>query len=268
MKTTLSMLARILLVLTGLGLLVLCAGFFLGHTDALALWPWPDGRLSYVFVSSILAAIGAPVIWMGLSGELAAMRGGSLDFAVTYIGLSSMLLVAGGAVSSMLSVPLFLAITVGSFLFNITLFYLIKDLPIKDRRRIPLLLRGSFLIFFLLLVIVGTALVMRYPAIFPWPLKPQSSITFGWIFLGASVYFFYGFMRPSWGNACGQLLGFLAYDVILLVPFFKHLDTVKQEHQLSLYIYTGVLIYSALLSLYYLLIHSDTRLIRSAHNLA
>jgi len=259
MKTALTLLVRALLIFTGLILLALCAGFLFSYPAAIDLWPWPDGRLSYVFIASILAAIGAPVLWMGLSGELAAMRGGALDFTITYSGIAITLLLFGASVSEIISVKLFLTVAIVSVLFNMLLYLAVLNVPFNRQQRVPWLLRASFLLFFVLLVGVGSALIMRYQAVFPWPLKPQSSVVFGWIFMGAAAYFLYGFLQPVWGNICGQLIGFLAYDLVLLVPFIQHLDTVKPEHQLSLYMYTSVLIYSALLSLYFLLIHPSTR---------
>ena len=259
MKTSLIFLSRFLLIITGVILLILCAGFLSGHPSALELWPWPDGRLSYVFIASILAAIGAPIIWMGLSGELAAMRGGALDFMVTYSGLAITLLIFGSSVAEMISVKLYLAAAIISVLFNGLLYLMVSATPIKDNRPVPWLLRASFMVFFLLLIGVAIALITNYQTVFPWPLKPQSSVVFGWIFMGAAFYFFYGFLQPTWGNVCGQLIGFLAYDLVLLVPFIQHFDTVKAEHQLSLYVYTAVLIYSALLSVYFLLLHPTTR---------
>jgi len=257
---------RIFLVLTGAALLVLCAGFYLQHEAALALWPWPDGRLSYIFIASILAAIAAPVMWMGLSGELAAMRGGALDFSMTYLALTAALILAGPAASELIPVPLYLGITLGSLAFNLLLFWGTSRLTFSDTRPVPGLVRISFIVFTLLLIAVGTALIMRVPAVFPWPLQPQSSVVFGCIFLGAAMYFLYGSIKPVWGNFRGQLIGFLAYDMILIVPFIQHLATVKAEHQLSLYVYTSVVVYSALLSMHFLLIHPTTRIGSSGRN--
>lgn len=265
MNPIINYLIRGLLIITGILLLILCGGLWLNQPDIIALWPWPDGRLSYIFVASILAAIGAPVIWMGLSGELAVMRGGALDFAVTYLGLSITLIVAGAAAAELVAMPFYLILAVAAFTFNLLLFWLVRNIPVQDKRPMPGLVRVSFLVFTLLLILVGTALIMRYPAVFPWPLKPQSSIVFGWIFMGAAMYFLYGFLRPHWSNACGQLLGFLAYDLILLPPFLQHLATVKADHQLSLWVYTGVLVYSALLAIYYLFVQRETRLFGNSH---
>lgn len=259
MNPTTRLIIRTLLIATGLILFIGCAGFWLQQPDVIALWPWPDGRLSYIFIASILAAIGAPVIWMGISGELAVMRGGALDFAMTYLGLSVTLLIAGAAAAEWVAVPFYLSLTIAALAFNLLLFWVTRNIPVQDQRPMPWLVRTSFLVFTVLLILVGTALIMRYPAVFPWPLQPQSSVVFGWIFLGAAMYFLYGFLRPHWSNACGQLLGFLAYDLILLLPFLQHFSTVKADHQLSLWVYTGVIVYSALLAIYFLFIHRDTR---------
>lgn len=260
MNPTIHLITRFLLAATGVLLLLLCGGFWLQQPDVLALWPWPDGRLSYIFIASILAAIGAPIIWMGISGELAGMRAGALDFATTYLGLSATVLVAGTAISQWIPFPVLLAVAVGSLVFNLLLFYASRNLEFNDQRPVPWLVRISFALFFLLLVLVGIALIMRYPGVFPWPLQPQTSVVFGWIFLGAAVYFLYGLLtKPYWGNFCGQLIGFLAYDLVLLIPFLHHLNNVKPEHQLSLYVYTGVIAYSALLSVYFLFFHPPTQ---------
>jgi hypothetical protein len=156
-------------------------------------------------------------------------------------------------------VKLYLTVAIISVLFNALLYLLVSGTPIKDDRPVPWLLRASFMLFFIMLIGVAIALITNYQTVFPWPLKPQSSVVFGWIFMGAAFYFFYGFIQPSWGNFCGQLIGFLAYDLVLLAPFLQHFETVKEEHQLSLYVYTAVLLYSALLSIYFLLIHPTTR---------
>jgi FtsH-binding integral membrane protein len=129
----------------------------------------------------------------------------------------------------------------------------------KDTTPIPVLLRGAFLLFTLVLMAVGTALILCYPYVFPWPLQPQTSIVFGWVFMGASLFFLHGFIYAVRGNVRGQLLGFIAYDLILLIPFFEHIQKVTAERQLSLSVYLGVIIFSLGLSIYYLFMHPHTR---------
>jgi hypothetical protein len=79
------------------------------------------------------------------------------------------------------------------------------------------------------------------------------------MFFGAATYFVYALMRPTWVNAAGQLAGFLAYDVVLIVPFLSRLPTAAPEHRIGLIIYTAVVIYSGLLAIYFLVIHKPTR---------
>jgi hypothetical protein len=86
------------------------------------------------------------------------------------------------------------------------------------------------------------------------------SVVVGWMFLGAAFYFFYALLRPSWVNSAGQLAGFLAYDVVLIVPFLTRLPTTPPQNRLGLTVYTAVVLYSGLLAIYYLFINKPTRL--------
>jgi len=75
----------------------------------------------------------------------------------------------------------------------------------------------------------------------------------------STAHRFYGKRGLVFYDARGQLLGFLAYALILILPFLAHFATVEPEHRLSLTIYTGVLIYSGALAIFYLLIYRPTR---------
>ena len=68
-----------------------------------------------------------------------------------------------------------------------------------------------------ILIAAGTALVF-HADIFPWALGAETSVIFGFIYLGAAAYFLYGVLDPRWPNAQGQLVGFLAYDLVLIGP--------------------------------------------------
>lgn len=78
----------ILFVFGGLIFLVVTVGFFLQMGWATTLWPWPVGRLSYIFISSITAAIAAPMIWIGLTQEFRAARGGAVNLGITAGGMA------------------------------------------------------------------------------------------------------------------------------------------------------------------------------------
>lgn len=87
---------------------------------------------------------------------------------------------------------------------------------------------------------------------------------FGCIFLGDAFYFLYGLLKPRWHNALGQLLSFLAYDLVLIGPFVLLFRTVKPEHMPSLIVYTVVLVYSGGISIYFLFISKQTRIVATS----
>jgi hypothetical protein len=91
-------------------------------------------------------------------------------------------------------------------------------------------------------------------------LNPNSSTIFGCIFIGDAFYFLYGLFRPRWQNARGQLLSFLAYDLVLILPFLALFNAVKPEHLVSLIVYVSILIYSGALAVYFLFLNPPTRL--------
>jgi len=84
-------------ILIGSVAILFALGFFFQMTWATQLWPLPSGRLSNIFISSILAAIGAPVVWIGLSGETRAMAGGAINLLVTNAGFAMPLSVSTDA---------------------------------------------------------------------------------------------------------------------------------------------------------------------------
>ncbi len=126
-----------------------------------------------------------------------------------------------------------------------------------------MLVRGSFFAFSTVLIVAGILLLLKLPNIFPWTISPEQSVLYGWIFLGAATYFLYTQFKPVWGNATGQLVGFLIYDLILIVPLVLHFSNVAPEMFISLVIYVTILTYSGLLAIYFLFINASTRLSRA-----
>jgi len=252
-------LSRAALVCSGIGALILAVGFFLQSTWATKLWPLPASRLSFIFISSILAAEAAPVIWIGLAGELGAIPGGAINLAVTYAGIAFFALRVSARLSANATMVRFGIVS--AVLAGISLIILAstRKIPLHDIRATPLPVRISFALFALVLLLVGTALALERPNIFPWQLSRETSVIYGWIFLGAMCYFAHALARPYWGNACGQLLGFLFYDLVLIEPYLKHFQSVKPQLRLNLIIYTAIIIYSGLLAIYYIFVHRKTR---------
>ncbi len=251
--------ARPLLIGAGLMALGLAAGFYLQQPWATVAWPWPAGRLSHIFVASILAAAALPVLWIGLTGELAAAAGGALNLAITYAGVATYAGRQGGNPAAT-AVGRFGLACAAVCVLSVALFMWSRRIPYRDRRPVPWHIRLSFIAFAVILVGVGSMLLLQGAQLFPWPLSEAHTTIYGWIFLGAACYFMYSVARPVMGNATGQLLGFLAYDVVLLVPFAQHLDKVPSALRTNLTVYLAVLVFSAVLALHALGLHRRTRL--------
>jgi hypothetical protein len=145
-------------------------------------------------------------------------------------------------------------------LFGLGLFLWSVRIPLDRSVPMPGLVRVSFAVFTLVLLVFGVRLILRAPNTIPWAITPELSVVIGLMFLGAAAYFAYGLLRPTWSNAAGQLAGFLVYDLVLIVPFLQRLPNVAPEHRTGLVLYLAVIIYSGVLAVYYLFVNKTTRL--------
>jgi len=248
---------RTFTLLGGLFMLALAVGFVFRLPWALSAWPWEDGRYSYLFVGSIFAAAAAAALWIGGTGELGILPAGSLNLFV--IGLTTAIYFFSLYFQGRSNLLPFGIAALLETISTGALFLWSRGLPYDDQRPTPKLVRVSFGIFVASLLLAGVALIFHLP-IFPWELNPDSSVIFGCIFLGDAFYFIYALLHPRWGNGFGQLLSFLVYDLVLIVPFLQLIPNVKPGHMLNLVVYTAVLIYSAGLAIYYLFIDPHTRI--------
>ena len=249
---------RIGLLLVGIVVMVFAIGFFIQAWWATALWPVQSGRLSHIFVSSILAAIGSPAIWIALANERRAVAAGALDLMIVNFGV----MIAGIYFYTSTGNVGMLFIGIATALLGVLCIMLFRyghRVTFSDQRPTPTAVRIAFGVFAFLLAIVATMLIMGRQNTFPWPLGPENSVLYGIIFLGAMAYFIYGLIYPVWGNACGQLIGFIAYDIVLIVPFVQHFANVGTEMRSSLVVYTTVVALSGLFALYFVLVHPATR---------
>lgn len=247
---------RVLTLVGGLVILLFAFGFVYRTPFATALWPWEDGRYSYLFVGSILAAVSAAALWIGWTGEFGALPAGSLNVFV--IALTTSIYFFKLASQGRAGMTLFGILGIFSALASLAAFFWSLRIPLKETRPMPAPVKVSFWIFIASLFAAGGSLILGAP-IFPWKLNPDSSVVFGCIFLGDAFYFLYGMFRPNWHNALGQLLSFLAYDLVLIFPFIGLINTVEPDRLVGLIVYIVVLIYSSGLALYYLFINPQTR---------
>lgn len=249
-------------------LLFICAvqlffavAFFFQWPLAVTIWPFEGTTpLTYIFIAAIFAAAAASTLWPIYTGNYGALAGVGLDYAVILAPMAGYIaglgLQGGGG-----GFLLYAALCLAGAMFGIWLFRWSRTLPMDTSLPMPVLVHGSFAFFVIALLYTSGRLFLQIPTI-PWPLTPELSVVAGCIFLGAAAYFIYGLLRPSWANAGGQLSGFLAYDLVLIVPFLTRLPSVAPEFRTGLIVYTTVVIYSGLLAIYYLFINRPTRLFR------
>ncbi len=239
---------------------LLAIAFFIQLPLAVNLWPFPGTTpLTFIFVSSIFAAAAASTLWAAASGNLGALAGIGLDYAMILTPLAVLSFQLGASTGTPQLTAYGVACVLGA-LFGIALLLWSLRIPIPKSLPMPGLVRWSFVGFLVALLAVSIQLILKVPNVIPWSITPELSVAIGWMFIGAAAYFAYGLLRPSWLNTAGQLVGFLAYDVVLIVPFLTRLPTVGSEHRTGLLIYTAVVSYSGLLAIYYLFLHRPTRL--------
>lgn len=225
----------------------------------LEVWPFPGTtELTFIFLASIFAAAAASTIWSCLWGERSSLAGVALDYVAIFWPMTVFLVLIEPARGGGLTV--FMTLIVATAAFGAWLLWRTVRQPFRDPRPAPNLVLWSFRVFVVALVLAGGALVLGVPNILPWRITPEISVVAGLIFLGAATYFAFTLVRPAWTNAGGQLAGFLAYDLVLIVPFLVRLPTIPPEWFVSLVVYTAVVTCSGLLAAWYLFIAPATRI--------
>jgi len=257
------------LTVGGMALFILAWGFATGAEWATGLWLWEEGPFSYLFIASMQAAIAAAMLWIGLTGAWHMVMAGAINLLVMMGGIAFFLLgnpTLETPTPEVLSKVEIYGIACALFaVVNLGLIFWARRFPTTDERPMPRGLRISFGIFVIALIAVGSALVAQRPNVFPWPLKPETSVLFGWMFLGDAFYFSFALVRPRWSNATTQLWSFLAYDLVLIGPFLQRMQTLSPtgEHwtwYYSLLLYIAVLLFSSAVAIYYLFISTETRI--------
>lgn len=249
---------KVALLIVGVVQFVLAAGFFFQQLWAKALWPLPDTPLSYAFIAAILAGGGAPLIWIGLSEAFGALAGYGFSFCIMYagMGLASLWFFIRDQRPSFAWFALamgVLAVFFGSLFFR-------TRYSRSNSQQTPRLVRIAFTIEVLILAGAGILLLLKVPNTLPWNISPESSVLYGWVFLGLSFYYLYAILRPQWIHALGPLLGFLVYDLVLFSQLFARFGNLQPEHVRGQVAVAIIIVISAALGIYYLFINPGTRL--------
>lgn len=254
---------RSLLLLVSAVQLLFAIAFYFQIPFVTGLWPLPGTTpLTFIFLASIFAAAAAATFWAAASEQYGALAGIGLDYLMILVPMGIILMQLGGQTGSS-SMRMYGIICLLGALFGGWLFIWGARIPLDQSVAVPPLVRWSFVGFVVALLIVSTLLIFKVPNVIPWTITPDLSVIIGWMFFGAMTYFIYGLLRPTWANAAGQLMGFLAYDIVLLVPFLTRISTVPPEFRTGMWIYTAVVLYSGILAVYFLFIHEPTRVWRS-----
>lgn len=232
---------------------VMAIGFVFEISPAVDIWPFSGrGPLTNTFIGSIFAAAAASTAWCLLAHARRALAGIALDYITIFLPFGVYSLVR--AFDDTLSQERLLAFGVVSLvgaLVGLAMLRWSLQSGWRDRRPTPRLVRWSFAVFIVALVVVATMLLAR-TEVLPWTVTGDLSTLIGFMLLGAAAYFVFGLVDPCWENAGGQLAGFLAYDLVLIIPLVKRLPDISPDFRINLIIYTAVLVYSGVLALYYL----------------
>ncbi len=256
-------LLRAVALLVGVGLLLFALGVYFVRPGVLQFWIWPGTPpLGCVFVAGMLAGGATPLLWIGLSGHLSAIRAAMLTGVIANTGIALHLFVRHALPGNERYLP-FAAIFGAGAVLAVTVF--VKTLPpsAAGDRKSPSVVRWAFLLASAILLPVGVCLVLNVPHVFPIPLTPDMAAVYGWFFLGSFAYYLYGFYRPSWLNSTGQLLSFLIYDLLMIPPYVMSWSLVYPEDRTSLFVYLAALLASAVFCAYFLFVDPRSRLFGS-----
>jgi hypothetical protein len=246
------------LLIVGIIQLILAAGFFFQQSWATSLWPVPDTRLSYAFIAAILAGGAAPLIWIALSEQFGGLAGYGVGFGIMYAGMALAALLF--YLRSQQAALLWFALVIGVAAVLCAFLFFRTRGTVQDSQPTPRIVRLAFIAEVLVLAGAGLLLLLKVPNTLPWNLSPESSVLYGWVFLGLAFYYLYAIVRPQWIHALGPLLGFLVYDLVLFSPLFARFGNLQPEHILGQVAASAIIIFSAALGVYYLFINTATRL--------
>ncbi len=233
--------------------------FFMQWPAVINRWPFPGTTaLTFILISSLFLAAAASLLWVAATETYGGLVGIGLDYLAFMAPVSIFLFQLGGRGNAQLT-RFGMAGILGA-LFGLGLILWGLRVPLDRSIPVPALVRWSFMVFVVVLLIAGGELVLQVPNVIPWKISPELSVIIGWMFLSALSYFAYGLLRPGWLNAAGQLVGFLAYDAVLIVPFLTRLVTTPPAFLPGLIVYTAIVLYSGVLAVYYLFLVHPRRL--------
>ena len=246
------------LLAAGILQLILAAGFFFQQAWATSLWPVPDTRLSYAFIAAILGGGAAPLIWIGITERFEGLAGYGLSFGIMYAGMALSAFIF--YLRSQQTTLLVFALVIGAAALVCALLFSRARSIVPADQPSPRIVRLAFVVEVMVLAGAGLLLLWNIPNTLPWNISPESSVLYGWVFLGLAFYYLYAVWKPQWIHALGPLLGFLVYDLILFTPLFARFGNLQPEHIRGQVAASVIILFSAALGVYYLFMNPETRM--------
>lgn len=277
--------ARLACGLYGALAVAVAVGLYRQEPWATRIWPWPDDRLTYIYLASLAAAIAAPFLYVAWSDELAMLAPVALDAMVASGGMALYLGYRAEATGdrSMAIAAAGLAIIATAFAL---LFGRVRRMPLRDTRLAPDWVRWIMGVLAAVVVVIGAGLLARVDGVYPWDLRTETSTMFGLVYLGVAVYFAYAAAHPVWAMTAGQLVGFIAYAAVLVEPYLELVggrvtgagsaDQLygggtagrgAEANELSLWVFLSVLAFGTALGIWTLLLNPATRVHRATGSL-
>jgi hypothetical protein len=187
--------------------------FMRGEHDALSTIRFRGGRYPSaaprrgILFSAILGGGAAPLIWIGISEQYEALSGYGLSFGIMYAGMALAALVF--YLRSRQSAFFVFALVLGGAALSYAILFVRTRRLVPASQPTPPIVRLAFLVEIMVLAGAGLLLLWNIPNTLPWNISPESSVLYGWVFLGLAFYYLHAVWKPQWIHALGPLLGFL-----------------------------------------------------------
>lgn len=224
-------LVRLVVFLVGLLFLLLGVIFMWGISQFSNFW------LNAYLFGATLMAYAIPLLWIGVTRSYKALAGGGLALFVTFgaIGLYLLRLHVEGLIH-IGEISLALAL--------LGLWFLIVGIKIAHTKkdRLPVSTQWLMALVLTIALIQGLFLIVPLPTHFPWMLSNELSVIYGWVLIGASLFFGWTLFEPIWENGYPLLYAILVYDALLIGPFLSLLNPSSKGAIAPLYLWMAVTI--------------------------
>lgn len=224
-------LVRLIVFIVGLLFLLLGMVFMWGISQFSTFW------MNVYLFGATLMAYAIPLLWVGITRSYKALAGGGLSLLATFgaIGLYLLRLHIEGLIH-IGEISLAIAL--------LGLWFLIVGIKIAHSKkdRLPVSTQWLMALMLTIALIQGLFLIVPLPTHFPWMLSNELSVIYGWVLIGASLFFGWTLFEPVWENGYPLLYAILVYDALLIGPFISLLSPASKGTIVPLYLLLTLII--------------------------